>query len=272
MLERHNGAGQVIGTIVAIFAVALFAIPTGIIASGFEAKVVERHLARREARRKAARLKWQWAASQVVRQTRMQVILAFQTNVIRPVPVYTHPRVEASNDNGTAQGATYRFVFGISRTGQWFEHFITTLIVVNVASFFASTDSSVIDQGLADEGHGALWVVEAVSVAIFTVEYSLRLWSVGQDPAFAGWCGRLRYLTTFYAIVDLAAILPFFVDLALPQHFEGTTFIRALRLIRLLKGRKEVLKFEAVVTANTDVLEVWPHRALHLVVHFCDHT
>ena len=98
--------------------------------------------------------------------------------------------------------------------------------------------SSVEERGLNDEGKGALWVVEAVSVTVFTIEFGLRFYSIGQDPKYSGARGRLQFLTTFFTLVDLAAIVPFFIDLALPGDLKGTAFIRALRLIRLLKAEK----------------------------------
>ena len=92
------------------------------------------------------------------------------------------------------------------------------------------------------------YYLEFVSVLIFTAEYFCRIWSVGEENAYAGVLGRLRFAVTFYALVDLATIVPFYVDLGIagvtPQGaLQSSTFIRALRLLRLLKADQYVDSF-----------------------------
>lgn len=56
---------------------------------------------------------------------------------------------------------------------------------------------------------GFLECLQAVSVAVFTIEYGARLYSIVEDKQYADetwWRGRLRYATTFTALVDLAAM------------------------------------------------------------------
>lgn len=50
---------------------------------------------------------------------------------------------------------------------------------------------------------------EAVSAIIFTVEYALRFISIGDEREYAGLFGRIKFLFSFYSIVDIAAIAPF---------------------------------------------------------------
>src|SRR5690606_33065262 len=55
---------------------------------------------------------------------------------------------------------------------------------------------------------------EQISVAVFSAEYALRLWSCTATPAYHGAIrGRLRYIVSPMALVDLAAILPFYLPL-----------------------------------------------------------
>lgn len=58
-------------------------------------------------------------------------------------------------------------------------------------------------------------VFETVSVLVFTVEYFLRLWSCVEDdslkPSSSWFSVRQRYACTFFPLVDLAAILPWYV-------------------------------------------------------------
>jgi voltage-gated potassium channel len=77
--------------------------------------------------------------------------------------------------------------------------------------------------------------VEAVSVTIFTVEYLLRLWVAPLDPKYAGRFGRLRYAVSFFAILDLIAILPVFLPMFFSTDLLVLRFIRVFRLFRLFK-------------------------------------
>ena len=54
-----------------------------------------------------------------------------------------------------------------------------------------------------------------MSVVVFTVEYFLRLWAVGEETSYGGVLGRLRFMITFYPLIDLASILPFYIDLGI---------------------------------------------------------
>lgn len=105
---------------------------------------------------------------------------------------------------------------------------ILLLILLNVIAVILETVPSLV-RGYAEWFH---WF-EVVSVAIFTAEYLIRLWAATSNPRFSHplW-GRLRWMITPLALVDLLAILPFYVPFILNVDFR---FIRALRLIRLFR-------------------------------------
>jgi voltage-gated potassium channel len=78
---------------------------------------------------------------------------------------------------------------------------------------------------------------EIVTVSLFTVEYLLRIWSSVENPEFASQSGgatgiRLRYGFSFHAIIDLVAILPFYL---LAVGLFGGADLRLLRAVRLLR-------------------------------------
>lgn len=70
---------------------------------------------------------------------------------------------------------------------------------------------------------------ELFSVAVFTAEYVVRVWSCVEERAFRRpVAGRARFALTPLAIVDLLAILPFYLP------FLGVD-LRALRVLRLFR-------------------------------------
>ena len=102
--------------------------------------------------------------------------------------------------------------------GRW-DFFIQFLIVANLVAFCVET--------LPDLG--ATWkerldIFERVTVVIFTIEYIVRLCCC--RPRFA-------YARSFFGVVDLLAILPFYF--ALGVDLRSLRAFRLLRLFRLLK-------------------------------------
>ncbi|MEW6745267.1 MAG: potassium channel family protein [Planctomycetota bacterium] len=116
------------------------------------------------------------------------------------------------------------------RAGHSFELFITTLILANVVALVIETMEPV------RELAGPLFdAFETFSLAIFTVEYTLRLWSCTVSSDYAHPVrGRLRFARTPFAIVDLLAIAPAF----LPFISADLRVMRSLRLFRLLRLAK----------------------------------
>jgi voltage-gated potassium channel len=109
---------------------------------------------------------------------------------------------------------------------------LALLIVANVSCVILETVEPIKSQFAT--GFDAF---ERIATAIFAVEYVLRVWaSVDfhaanyRDPVW----GRLRYMRSFFALVDLVAVLP-----AILGFFDAADF-RVLRLLRLLRMLKLV--------------------------------
>jgi len=119
---------------------------------------------------------------------------------------------------------------GVSRLSGVFDWFITTLILASVVSVFVVTFD------IPDWLNSFLFKFEVVAVAIFTVEYLLRIWTADllykdKTPFMA----RLQYVVSAMAIVDLVAILPFYLPMFLPTSVLGMRALRLVRLFRILK-------------------------------------
>ncbi|AGA34671.1 Potassium voltage-gated channel subfamily KQT; possible potassium channel, VIC family [Thioalkalivibrio nitratireducens DSM 14787] len=72
---------------------------------------------------------------------------------------------------------------------------------------------------------------EFLILLLFSTEYMARLYAAGEDPRYRGVLGRLRYMRTWWAIVDLLAILPSLVTMG----GQNTFLLRLLKLLRLLR-------------------------------------
>ena len=113
-----------------------------------------------------------------------------------------------------------------SYAGRAVAAFLTSVIVLNVGMLIVGTV-----EGVYERAPEAFWAFEAASVAIFTVEYLLRLWSCTVNPKYASpVLGRLRYALSPMALIDLAAILPFYVGLLYLTRID-LRFLRAVRLL-----------------------------------------
>lgn len=77
---------------------------------------------------------------------------------------------------------------------------------------------------LPQSARSALLMVEVGIVAVFTAEYLLRILTAPR---------KLRYIFSFWGFVDLIAILPFYLGLALDTR--SLRAFRILRMFRLLK-------------------------------------
>jgi len=76
---------------------------------------------------------------------------------------------------------------------------------------------------------------EIFSILVFTVEYLLRVWSSVENPLYhKPVIGRLRYMSSGMAIIDLFAVLPFYLAF-LPIDLRFIRIIRFFRVFRLLK-------------------------------------
>lgn len=108
------------------------------------------------------------------------------------------------------------------------------LIVLIVASVVANILASV--QSIYTEYMAWLQALETVTVAVFSIEYALRIWSCveSSDPRFhqQPFWGRVRYALSPMVIIDLLAILPFYLVLWFSVDL---MFLRVFRLFRIFK-------------------------------------
>ncbi len=127
------------------------------------------------------------------------------------------------------------------RAGHVFNALMVLLILANVAAVILESVPEV------EQAHyGFLWAFDTFSVVVFTVEYAVRLWVVPEHPLFAALSpmrARLKYATSFHAVIDLLAILPFYLAVLVQIDLR---FLRVLRILRLLKLTRYSPAFDAL--------------------------
>lgn len=95
--------------------------------------------------------------------------------------------------------------------------------------------------------------IEVLFTALFTAEYLTRIWCVRH---------RLAYITSFWGIVDLLAILPTYLALLLPS----ATPLLAVRLLRMLRVFR-VLRLFVLFDEFLEILKVL-RNTMHSIVVF----
>lgn len=115
-------------------------------------------------------------------------------------------------------------------TSKIFDVFIMTLISLNVIAVILETVPSL-------ASHKQFFNrFEVFSVAVFTIEYLLRIWTCTSDKRFEHPIkGRIRFAVTPLALIDLMAVLPFYLPMVIPLDLRSIRALRLFRFVRLLK-------------------------------------
>lgn len=133
-----------------------------------------------------------------------------------------------------------------------FEFFLVSIILLNILVILAESVAELHQL----YGH---WFVrfEYFSIAFFTLEYIARIYSIVEHPKYRDVVnGRLRFVGSAIALIDLLAILPFYITflpvdlrflrifrlMALFRMFKIARYLHALKIFRrVLADRKEQL-------------------------------
>ena len=136
-----------------------------------------------------------------------------------------------------------------------FDAFIVALILLNVVAMVVESVERI--RSLMPMWFAAF---EYFSVVVFSVEYVVRTWSCVEDPAYAKpLLGRLRFAFTPLALVDLAAVLPFYLpflgmDLRVLRMFRLLRVMRIMRIAKLARYSDSFQMLLRVVKSRRDQL------------------
>ena len=135
------------------------------------------------------------------------------------------------------------------RTKQWEnipDYIIIGLIVLSTLSVFISTfDVSPLCQQI-------LHIIDLVTVAIFTVEVSLRIWVADElDPKYKGFLGRVRYCFSFYGLIDILSTYTFYVSLVVPLPYAMLKVLRVARLLRVFRYMRSFRLLQSAISSKS---------------------
>lgn len=117
-----------------------------------------------------------------------------------------------------------------TKTGRIFDYFIQSLILISLICF-----SIEILPDLSNKTIKILNIIEIITVIIFSIEYILRI--VFSEK-------KLKYIFSFYGIIDLIAILPFYLSRGIDlRSIRVFRLFRLTRTLKLVKYNKAIKKF-----------------------------
>jgi len=121
-------------------------------------------------------------------------------------------------------------------------YFLVVLIIGNVFTLIFSTVKEYNDI------YGELFLdFELFSIVVFTIEYILRLWVSNLDQQYkGGFSGRLKYFISTLAIIDLIAILPFYLHLIGLIDLRVLSMLRISRMLRIFKLKRYVHSLQII--------------------------
>lgn len=126
---------------------------------------------------------------------------------------------------------TYELLEGTDEpAGRALNYLLIVVIIANVVAIVLDSEASI-----SARYRDWFAVFEWVSVFLFSIEYAARVWaSVDQKHGrySAPFLGRLRYMLTPLALIDLIAILPFYLSFLMPVDLR---FMRVFRLFLIFK-------------------------------------
>ena len=147
----------------------------------------------------------------------------------------------------------HALVFPSSRGGALhniFDLFIAFWVVISVIAVVLESV-----QSISYILHLEFIILDMIAVMIFTIEYCMRIYCCVEEPGFQrALAGRVKQAKTFSSVIDLLAIVPFFLE-ALLHHLLDLRFLRVFRLLRLLKLTRYT---KATATLTKVIVREWP--------------
>eukprot|EP00794_Sanderia_malayensis_P011877 gene11877-13110_t len=97
----------------------------------------------------------------------------------------------------------------------------------------------------------SVWYMELLLIAVFSVEYVLRIWSCASHGTYSGWTGKVKFMKKPYMLIDIIVI---FATIALISFHKNSDylnisilrFLRFLQVLRILRLDRQRGAFKMV--------------------------
>jgi len=194
-IADYTDGGKVVGTFVIFAAIAIFGIPIAVLSDGMAEQIAE-----------LDRIKGRGDEEE---GGAVEAPSADDSTTLGQLFLFMEGETMIDGDQ-TLEDPPYE-VWGIRA-----QYLILTVIVLNVGCFILSTDDSFNDWDPTFER------IETGSIIFFTVEYTLRLIASYGDPAcsYLHPVSFLGYMFSFFGMIDMASILPWYLEQAGEAHRE----------------------------------------------------
>jgi voltage-gated potassium channel len=136
--------------------------------------------------------------------------------------------------------------------GRVFDSVVVLLIFSSIATFSFETLPN-----LPPTVTSGLELAEVVLVVLFTIEYGLRV-ALADD--------RWRFVRSFSGLIDLVAILPFYVSLGIDlRSVRALRLLRLLRIVKLARYSNAIGRFQRAIALAREELVVFLGIAVMLI-------
>lgn len=222
-----------------VIAVGIIAVPAGILAGGYSSELELYRKEQREERRNAATVIETAIHAHIMRRRLLKVV----HNAVFTERENARLAKKAERENTMIYKA-YIFMEKKTFLGRVFAFVVVVLILGNVIMvMLESLKPPPLPRSVFE-------IFEGISVAVFTTDFLLRLWSSGVNKDLG--CSRMRYITSFMGFIDMITVLPWWIETAMallmPQVTFNSFIFRIFRLVRIVQLEKFVQAFSVLNT------------------------
>lgn len=130
---------------------------------------------------------------------------------------------------------------------RFFDYFITVIILLNLVITFTLTFA------LPEQTIATLKIIELITMIIFTVEYLVRIWTADYlYPDYNKAKAILRFIVSFYGIVDILTILPYWLPVETIYGMVVFRMIRVFRIFHLFRVNSQSDAFNVIISVVTE--------------------
>lgn len=139
-----------------------------------------------------------------------------------------------------------------NRLSRVFAYFIQALILISILTFSIETIPS-----LSPETREILRISEIICVVVFTIEYILRI--IVADR-------KLKFIFSFFGIIDLVAILPFYLAFGVDlRSLRAIRFLRLFRILKLVRYNRAMNHFSRAMKTAKEEIQLFIFITLMLI-------